>query len=325
MLSLLFAFLTALSGAAFAEGAPESSLGTVSENLLPPYQAAAMERELPVGDIQFATPSLLWVIGQDSLFQWDLGGRKLKRLTLTPEKEKALIGPLAVLGTDGVSMFAAADGALFQVAWDQGRVYRYQSVAATVGRPLALKGHGDTVWLVHNNAILSLDRYGKKLKPIRHIPLLQGVTKAALDADANVLWFVKGKRIFRLAIDHEDAQPAAVIEAKHAIVDLKISGHALIAPTAHTVMLLSPAGKLERSIPVEGSRRILAVEVGAEAHAYLFSDQLLEVFLTKEKTTLRFRLPLEDDDKIEKMTLSGRRLAVIVNGKPRVFTLGRKR
>ena len=45
------------------------------------------------------------------------------------------------------------------------------------------------------------DRYGKTLKPVRHVPLLQGVTKVALDASAKVLWFVKGKRIFRLAID----------------------------------------------------------------------------------------------------------------------------
>ena len=324
MISLIFALLTALMGRALAEG-PGQALGTVSEVLMPPYQAGAMEREFPASDLRFANAKQLWVIGQDSLFQWDIDGKKLKRLTLTPDNDKAQIGPLALLGTDGVSMFAAADGALFQVSWEQGRVYRYQSTSATAGRPLAFDADGDTVWLVHNNAVLTLDRYGKTLKPLRHVPLLQGVTKAALDASAKVLWFVKGKRLFRLAIDREDAQPAAVLEAKHALIDLKLSGHELIAPTPHTILLLSPEGKLVRSIPVEGARRILAVHVGEGSHAYLFNDQLLEVFLTKEKATLRFRLPLEDDDKITKIALSGRRLGVIVDGKPRVFTLGRNR
>ncbi len=324
MISLIFAFVAAFSGQAFADAKP-IALGTVSEMLMPPYQSAAMERELPAADLRFANAKQLWVIGQDSLFLWDVDGRKLKRLTLTPENDKTEIGPLALLGTDGISMFAAADGALFQVGWEQGRVLRYQSAAATVGRPLALDAAGDTIWLVHNNAVLSLDRYGKKLKPVRHVPLLQGVTKAVIDANAKVLWFVKGKRLFRLAIDREDVQPAAVLEAKHALLDLELSGSSLVVPTAHTVLLLSPEGKLERSIPVEGSRKLLAVHVSKDAHAYLFNDQLLEVFLTKEKQTLRFRLPLEDDDKVAKIALSGRRLAVLVDGKPRVFTLGRKR
>lgn len=324
MISLIFALVAAFSGQAFADG-KTPALGTVNEVLMPPYQAAAMERELPAADLRFANAKQLWVIGQDSLFLWDVDGRKLKRLTLTPENDKAEIGPLALLGTDGVSMFAAADGALFQVGWEQGRVFRYQSQAATSGRPLALDAAGDTVWLVHNNAVLSLDRYGKKLKPARHVPLLQGVTKAVLDASAKTLWFVKGKRLFRLPIDREDVQPAAVLEAKHALLDLELSGHDLVVPTAHTVLLISAAGKLERSIPVEGSRKLLAVHVDKDAHAYLFNDQLLEVFLTKDKQTLRFRLPLEDDDKVTKLALSGRRLAVLVDGKPRVFTLGRKR
>lgn len=324
MISLLIALYTALAGHAYAQG-QDQALGTVSEMLMPPYQSAALERELPASDFRFANAKQLWVVGQDSLFLWDIDTKRLKRLTLTPDNEKATIGPLALLGSDGISMFAAADGALFQVGWEQGRVFRYQSASATIGRPLALDADGDKVWLAHNNAVLTLDRYGKKMKPIRHVPLLQGVAKGLLDAPAKTLWFVKGKRIFRLQVDREDMQPAAVLEAKHAILDLKLSGHSLIAPTAHTVLLLTPEGKLERSIPVEGSRRIVAIDVTKDAHAYLFSDQLLEVFLTKDKTTLRFRLPLENDEKITKIALLGRRLAVLSNGKPRVFTLGRKR
>lgn len=320
MISFIFALLTAVSGSsAFAEG-----LGTVSENLMPPYQSAALERELPAGDFRFLDPKHLWVIGQDSLFLWEIDQKKLKRLTLTPDNDKPIIGPLSLLGTDGLSMFAAADGALFQVRWKEGRVFRYQNPAATGGKPLAIAGFGDTVWLVHSGTVFTLDRYGKTLTPVRSVPHLQGVTLATLDAEAKVLWFVKGKRIFRLALDREDSQPAAVLEAKNAIKDLKLSARGLVAPTAHTVMIVSPEGKLERSIPVEGARKMVAVHVGKDAHAYLFDDQLLEVFLTKDKSALRFRLPLEDDDKVAKIELLGRRLAVLVDGKPRVFTLGRK-
>ena len=70
--------------------------------LMPPYQSAAMERELPAADFRFANAKQLWVVGQDSLFLWDIDTKKLKRLTLTPDAEKATIGPLALLGTDGI-------------------------------------------------------------------------------------------------------------------------------------------------------------------------------------------------------------------------------
>ena len=101
-------------------------------------------------------------------------------------------------------------------------------------------------------------------------------------------------------------------------------GHEVISPTAHSVLRVDALGKLKQSIPVEGSRQLLAMHVTPEAHAYLFNDQLLEVFVPKGQLAFRYRLPLEDGEKVTKLELNGLRLALIVGGKPRVFTLGRK-
>lgn len=323
MIQLLLALSFLVPATALAKDAGDR-LGTVSEILMPPYQASALEHEMPVADVQYSGDKILLILGQESLFQWDIDGRKLKRLTLTKEAEREQTGPLVRLGSDGVSLFAAADGALFQIQWHEGRVFRYQNAAAAGGHALAFAGEGDTFWWVHDQALFRFDRYGKTLTPQRRVPLLSNASHAVLDAPAEVLWFIKGKRLFRLDLKRSDSQPAAVLQAKHALIDLQLVGHEVIAPTAHTVLRIDPSGKLKRSIPVEGSRQLLAMHVTPEAHAYLFNDQLLEVFLPKERSALRYRLPLEDGEKINKIELVGHRLALIVDGKPRLFTLGRK-
>ncbi len=323
MIPFLLTLLFLSPGLATAKDTADG-LGPVSEILMPPYQASALEHEQPVADLRFSGPKQLLILGQDSLFQWDIDGRKLQRLTLTKEAEREQSGALAKLGSDGVNLFAAADGALFQIQWQDGRVFRYQNAAANGGHALSFAGDGDDFWWVHDLALFRFDRYGKTLTPQRRVPLLVNASHAVMDAKAQVLWFEKGKRLFRLDLTREDSQPVAVLQAKHTLIDLQMVGHEVISPTAHSVLRVDALGKLKQSIPVEGSRQLLAMHVTPEAHAYLFNDQLLEVFVPKGQLAFRYRLPLEDGEKVTKLELNGLRLALIVGGKPRVFTLGRK-
>jgi hypothetical protein len=293
---------------------PETNtpLGTATELQLPPFQSSSLSRDLPIRALHFADDHTLMVLGASALWQWRIEERSLHRLILGGKT------PLTHLGTDGISWFAASPTELFQVRWDQGRVFRFPLPAG--GAPLGFGGSGDDFWLVHSQGLLKFDRYGHTLSPRLGTPSLSPEDHAVLRPERKALWYVHGAKLFRIDLGG-DGEPVPVLAAKHPLLGLAAAGRGFLAYTAHAVLRLTPEGKLKRSIPVEGRRQLAQVFVGDDLHAYLFSDQLLEVYRLKERQVERYRLPLDEGETPGEMAVQGHVLALTVDGHPRLFHL----
>ncbi len=282
---------------------------SVTELTLPGFQSQALSADLPARDVRFDADGSLWVLGSRSLWQWDAPGRKLRRVRLFDvKKDKTL---LQRLGTDGISMLAATANSIYQFNPRQKRIFRYEVPQTTAaGRPLGFFGGGDDTWLVRSDALVRVDRYGKSLQVKAKLDGLAAKDRVVFMPDTQQLWHLAGNVIRRIDTSNELPVAKPVLRSKHRLLNAARLGNGLMVHTAHTVLQLDAAGKLVRSIPVEGPRKIVAMHIDDERHAYLFDDRLLEVFSLKDRKTASFFLPLEHPAEATHLVLRGALAAV---------------
>lgn len=312
----LLALGLAFTWPALADDQATSEFGHVTEILLPGFQQSALAKDLPAGDLLFTTPNSLMILGERSIWEWRLADRALRRLPLSDGD--ATGSHLVSFGTSGVHLFAAAEDALFQVDWEQGRVFRYSNPLPPT-HPLGFAGKGDNFWLLQAGSLLKFDVTARSLVPRIKAPFLLTHDKPLLDPETKILWILRGTTLFRVNLADPSGQFTAKLTARHRLLDLQTSASGLLMHTAHTVMRISNEGKLLRSIPVEGRRKLVKMTITNEAHAYLFDDHLLEIFRLRDQRTLRVRLPLEDTEPVTTLRISGALVALVADGRPRIF------
>lgn len=330
----------------------KAAFGALSEVLLPPYQSAALARDLPVSDLRFMPDGQgLMMVGRTALWQWQFKTRALRRLTL-PQASSALQSPSApgalaagqgtgtgeapatALGSDGMDLFAAGPQVLFRVARDSGRIYRYGIPGAKANaHAVGFSGQGDDFWLIHAGGIFHVDRYGHSVVP-RYAPKseLKATDLLAFDAARRRLFLARQRHIYRfdftLSPDVDagglaaTSAPTLIFKAKNEFVGMQLLGDQLLAFTPFTVLRLSATGKILGVIPVANHRRLLAASFHDDAHVYIFDDRLMEIFRPEQREVEHYRLPLSEDEKPSGVTLAGNALALAVGGQPRVFMLG---
>jgi len=307
------------SGAKKAEG---EALGRASELLLPPYQLNAMTKDLPASDLRFTDEHTLTVLGKAALWQWHINTKALQRLTLWRDLEERSQTPLRYLGGDGVNLFAAADTTLFQIQWQQNKVFLYPLASGTKVRGFA--GQNDDFWLLHSTGLMQFDRYGKTLIPQTKSIYFSDAAWLAFDPAKRLLWAVRGSQLLRTDLKQKKPQAQVVFTAQHTLRGLALpegAGGDIMTHTDHAVLRFDPTGSLRQSYPVEGTHQLLAMTFSASNHAYLFSDQLLEVFDVQRRQGRRYRLPFADGEEITAMQLSHQHIAFLEGGRPRLFRL----
>jgi hypothetical protein len=290
-----------------------------TELSLPRFHAGALEADSKEPEFLFDHEQALWVLGGSSLWVWRPLERKLSRMKLHDPRSDGT--PLSALGTDGINLFASSKATVYQVTPTDGRIFRYPRIPATGKGAPRFVGRGDDFWWIPGDALLKLDRYGKKLAPRGDAGFLAKAGRLAYVAEQGALFWTEGKRLMRGRPDGK-AAPKAVFSAKHPLLDVQAAGGHLIAHTAHTVLRLSHSGTVLQAIPVEGRRRLVRMHVGEDRHAYLFNDQLLEIYELATKTATRYALPLDEGEKIGRLTLAWPLAAVVADGAARVFRLG---
>lgn len=301
-----------------AEGVDKRLL-PATELSLPRFHAGTLEADSKQPDFVFDREQALWILGGTSLWVWKPVERKLRRMKLHDPQSDGT--PLAALATDGINLFASSKATVYQVAPGDGRVFRYPRVPAAGKRAPRFIGRGDDFWWLPGEALLKLDRYGKKLAPRGDAGFLAKAGRIAYAAEQGTLFWTEGKTLMRGRPDGK-APPKGVFSAKHPLLDVQAEGGHLVAHTAHTVLRLSHTGAVLQSIPVEGRRRLVRMHVGEDRHAYLFGDQLLEVYELATKTATRYALPLDENEKIGRLALAWPLMAVVADGAVRVFRLG---
>ena len=319
--SILTSGFIALAGIALAQNVRADALlvSEVSEIMLPSYQQAALNRDLPARDIAFNDSDTLTILGSSSLWRWSFGDRSLQRLRLLSNQEGSSPDSLQRLGFDGVSQFAASSSTLFQISWSPKRVLRFD--LGDQAESLGFTGAGDDFWVLRTSGLLKFDRDGKNL--VQHAKSSRFNAKDPLyfDPTTHRVWYAHNSSIFHINLMDEPPTPSLSLKLKHRIIGLQGSANEIIAHTHSAVLRVSRSGKILRSIPVEGRRQLICMAITESAHAYLFDDHLVEIYTTKDQLTQRFRLPLEEQEQPTLIRLNNNLLAIIVNDKPRLFHL----
>lgn len=291
-----------------------ASAATISEYRLPGFQTAALEQDLPAVDALLAGNKTLWFLGRQNLWTWQLAEGRLTRIALPKDEWQKL-------HFDGLSVYAAGAKSLFQVQIAQKRYLAYDLPLSTAGDSLGFGGEGDELWLVHSTALMKLDRYGKALTPKAPSPPLQKGDLVAFDAQSGTLWVARGKQLLRL---NDNNQFKTALTAKNALTGLALSDGQVILHTEHSVLRLdAKSGKTLKSIPVQGGHKLATMTINSDQHVYVFDDHLVEAFDLKAKLSRSYRLPLEPEDKIDRVTAVGDTAAVLVNGRPRAYQLSK--
>jgi hypothetical protein len=298
---------------------------SVVEMALPAYQESSLQTDLPAKDIFFSSSNELWILGKRSLWTWNISLKKLRRIPIAGVKSKP--PGFKSLGTDGVSLFAAADNNLFQIQLEPNKIYRYLNPFAEQGKTLGLAGEGEHFYWLHTTALMQIDRYGKAVLPRIGNTALKASDIVILDTKTMEMFFVRGRRLVKVELAKKTIKERTLLKAEHKLLDLQFenpekpdAGH-LLVHTAHTVLVIDRGGKVQQAIPVEGQRNLIAMRIRRDQHSYLFSDSLLESFDMRTKAGTRFVLPLENPDLVTKLQTYGNFAAIIEKGTPRLFSL----
>lgn len=315
---LALALLTAVSSGVVlpsAGSAAEGDPAAVAEIVLPAFQSASLASDEPFRDLLLEPNGTVWMLGRTSLWRWASDTRTLKRLKLGDEAAIEKAG-LARLGSDGISLFALGESAMVQAQWSEGRVFRYN--LSPRGSALGFSGFGDDFRIAHTAGLFHFDRYGRTLRPeLAKGTRLEATDRTLYDAKSKTLWVARKNKLLRLRANA--AKPVVTLTATHLLRGLAQVDGELILHTAHAVLLVGSNGKLKQSIPVEGRRKLKSMDVSVETHAYFFDDDLLEVFRPKEQTVRRYPLPVDGADVVSNVTLRAKYLALIADGRPRLF------
>ncbi len=283
----------------------------VYEYKLPGFKAAALEKDLPVADILLAGADSVWIAGKQSLWNWRLSEGRLTKIALDEAPQK--------LAFDGLSVFAAGKKRLFQYQVATKRLFVYQIPGAVDGNAVAFGGAGDDLWLVHARGLFAVDRYGKTLNPMKRLGFLTAGDLAAYDPAHKKLWVARGKEVS--AVDLESgAEPKTILTVKRPLLGLALDAGQVVLHTAQSVLRLDAGtAKTRKSIPVQGARKLTAMAVAKDRHAYVFDDYLLEIFDVEKKTAHSFKLGIDGEEGVSRLAVAGDTAAMLVGDRVRAF------
>jgi hypothetical protein len=287
------------------------------ELVMPAFQQATLTKDAPITDVRFSSPTTLLMIGQTSIWRWDLASAKLLRTQIVNTSEGSG-NSLRHMGSDGLSDFVASDSKLFQISWSPGRVLQFD--IGQQDNTLGFAGEGDNYWLIKARHLLRIDRYSKSVIDRYQYDLPESI-KAVFDPLRQRLWYLT-KREVRF-IDFHDSNSESHVSArlKSTGIDLQITTHELVALTQSGVLRLNFAGKQLQLIPVEGRRKIRNMSISEAYHAYLFDDQYLEIYNVPTKSTSVAQIPSAFTQPADAMHFNRDFVALLVAGTPRVFSL----
>jgi hypothetical protein len=294
----------------------EAGLANISEILLPEFQAAEIAKD---GDVIDAinTGNTLWVLTKKTLWKWSFLERKVQKISLL---QKSSSDNLISVGSDGLNIYVAYTSGVFQFALKQGKVFKYPFVSKTPVTTAQFYGYGDSFWIVANDHLSRIDRYGKTIVQQAKLPQSSVQKVVGFDPENLMYWFANKNVLYKVRIDQQ-AKPEKVLQLKQDIKTIVAKKDGAIVTTPKTVLITDANGGRVQTIPVEKSRRIVSASNDDNTHAYVFNDQILETFDLKTQSVGRFMLPIDANAKIAGLKVGFGLVHFISDGKVHLFSV----
>lgn len=296
-----------------------NSLIDAIEQKMSHYQTEQLKDELPIQDVWVENQSHVWMLSQRNLWRWDLDAMSFQKFPLASIGENILLQ----LKTDGKSLYVAASGGIFHLAFDPYQVLFYpfpekQSHLETI----TMTGDADNLFIVRENGIFRIQTKTQTLEPVilglRFLPK----DKVIYNPATKNFWLARHQSLQSIEIRGiNTADQITSFTAKHPILDIVYDGKSLYAYTRHAVIQFDPRGEPIASIAVEGERRIARMATEHDSHAYMYSDKLFEIFNLSAKTSRQYFVELGKVRSAGSLSLRDDTLAFIADGIPRIFRL----
>lgn len=295
---------------------------------LQPFQLDQLQSDLPIGDFSIGPDRAVWMIGKSNIWAFDVDAMKLRKVPLAPQNVSSAQGDdeLRSIVTDqNGDVFVATDRAMYQFLAIRKQVLKYDFPQQS-NLPLATLGvasEGDYVWWINEAGIAKIDRYGHKIIPIGKLGAEPMGHFAIVPSDPPSFWRVDREKIYRHDLSSGGISAAKMV-AKLANEIRGIFPHGLgaIGVTGRTLIHMESSGKIVRTIPVEGKRKIVLAQINSMRHSFLYNDRLLEIFQIQDRIQRQMSLPLGRIKKAKKLVVSDQVIGLLGDGMIHLYRYG---
>ena len=271
-----FAILSMLAGG-FGQNLAARDLLTKID--LSPFKNAAMQNDFPIKDIRLADDgSLVWILGQDFLWQWKLDGDQLAKIKIAEPQGIPCADDQEKILFDGHQL--SVDGGCYLTLVDLAgkRKLTYRHPYYRSGRTLELYRTGDELVWIHSDGAINIELKSNKITPIWRGLNLHYRDVVSVDASKKNLWIARKSQLFRQSIERLDRDLELVYTNKSPIHQVTSKNNEIYAASSDTVLRFKASGELIQSIPVQQGRTISAVGINQTQDVYLFGDGLVEIY-----------------------------------------------
>ena len=314
-----FAIVLAAIFGKTAKAGSDPVWATSEELVLPNYLQSVLQEHHPIVDMMPSGEHGLWLMSRGSLWLWRFDAKGLTHINLNRGDETA--APLQKLGTDGTAIFAASANSLFQMIWPDRRVFRYALPRGAHDATLGFAGTGDEFRIIHTRGIISFDRYGKNVQLVQPLKSLQWGDQIRYHPGTGILWRLKGKILEQADTTQADPKFRMLIKTHNPMMNLALDGSGAVVNTPYAVLRIGERGKMLRSIPVEGRRQLIGTHITPEVHAYLFSDQIIEIYRPAKRSAFRTKVDISSEEKVKKITVEQEYISILTENGVRAFRL----
>ncbi len=312
---LLMAMFTS---AAAAVQLDHRQFGSARELILPDFQYEKLRLDLPVTSAVLDKGNSLWISGQRSIWRWQLTTNQLQRVELLRDLSGGALREV-IMHQD--SLFAMTDRDLYQIKFNPLAVVRLKSRQPDI-KSISLAAGGKHLYWTTTKGIYAANLSEKTLIPLTDMPKLETNDNALFIWETDSVWYLRDNNLYLQKIKSEDGIPKKILSSKQKIRAIQRGGDGdVFVHTRFSVLRYDLNGNLIQTIPVAGARKLVLMSPSPGAHAYLFSDKLLEVFQLDSKKSLNFRLEIGRVQQASKILINGSMVSLILDGKPRAFQL----
>jgi hypothetical protein len=251
---------------------------------------------------------------------WDLSKSALKRVDLSKEAGEGTLQGIKM--DDRQNIYAASDEFLFRINSETNSITKFADpLFKGQNKASSLQIAADNVLWLKSNVLFELKQ--KDILTIKEADdFLNEEDKALYHPSSNSIWIIRNEALLSKNLNNKQKRASLIHKATNKFLDLAIVDEELLAHTENTVLRFNiNTKKLVQAIPVESKRKLRAFHIERDFHAYIFNDNLLEIYRIKEEKIAQYFIPIKDEDKISKLRVKDNVAAIISDGVLSVFAL----
>lgn len=303
-INICFNFLTPLAAAT-----PE--ILQLQELPLSSQQMKELEPDLPIQALAVEPSEHIWFIGSHYLWCWTPNQQAMKQIKLPTS---SLLRHLFIKGQ---KVFVSDDHNLFQIEIDPFKVLRFSTEEKDSSSLALLENHSSIYWIKTDGIYLFSPDVGLE-KILEHSLAFTENAKYLFLSQTKTLLMTRGDNLVTIVYGR-DKKPKKIHQLKKNIFDLQYNLDEVFAFTPDSLFRFSDKGSLIQTVPVKTDHQLILAAIQGKAHAFLFQDRLLEMYLPNEDKVLYYHLNFGRVQNATAISFNNAYLALILDGKPRTF------